>query len=621
MIKVIGIEDSSYETSTVDECYEYLSKLEEICIDTETEGFFNFRNNLLLIQLGNRNVQYVINTKKVNIYLFKPLLETKLCLFQNAKFDWKFLFFNGIDVKYIYDTYLAELVLYTGYNFSKPDKPYYHPTSLKALALKYCNIDLDKSIRGVIHKESNSDRVIEYAAKDIEYLQDIRDKQVEQIAYWKLQDILDLENKVCRVFAIMEYNGIKLDPIKWSKVADITEANSKEYIKTLDDTIIKESKSNPKLLKFIQGQYDMFSNEEATTINWGSSQQKQAVLSALGIQVDSADMNLLIQNQSKHKIIPLLIELSKSNKMATTYGRAFLKYINSTTKRVHTNFWQILNSGRVSSNEPSLLNIPAHGNLAEAIKEAFIAEEGNVLIDTDFSGFELRIIAELSQDPLWLDTFNNDGDLHSILCAKTFGIPLEDVKKPFPYKPEVNYRFVQKTVNFGLAYGMSEYKLSETIQCTIPQAREIIDKFFNVVPKVKNFLEQIGNAGAKYGRISTPPPFRRLRFFPQHKEAMESNDSKTLAAIGRMSKNHPIQGSNANITKLALCNIQDRIDKEKLDIKLLLPIHDAIIVEANKSIQDYAIKLVQEEMINSAKVLIKSIPVKVDTVIGEYWKH
>ena len=88
-----------------------------------------------------------------------------------------------------------------------------------------------------------------------------------------------------------------------------------------------------------------------------------------------------------------------------------------------------------------------------------------------------------------------------------------------------------------------------------------------------------------------------------------------------MSKNHPIQGSNANITKLALCNIQDRIDKEKLDIKLLLPIHDAIIVEANKSIQDYAIKLVQEEMINSAKVLIKSIPVKVDTVIGEYWKH
>ena len=342
MIKVIGIENSSYETVTVDECYEYLDSLKEICVDTETEGLFNFSNNLLLCQLGDKNCQYVINTKKVNIYLFKPLLETKLCLFQNAKFDWKFLYLNGIDVKYIYDTYLAEIVLYTGYNFSKPDKPYYHQTSLKALALEYCGVELDKTIRGVIHKESSSDRVIEYAANDIAYLQEIRDKQMEKIRYWKLQDVLDLENKVCRVFAIMEYNGIKLDPIKWSKVADITEANSKEYVKKLDDIIISESKSNSKLLKFIQGQYDMFSDEESTTINWGSSQQKQAILRALGVEVDSADMNLLIQNQNRHKIIPILIELSKSNKMATTYGRAFLKYINSTTKRVPTNFWQIL---------------------------------------------------------------------------------------------------------------------------------------------------------------------------------------------------------------------------------------------------------------------------------------
>ena len=122
------------------------------------------------------------------------------------------------------------------------------------------------------------------------------------------------------------------------------------------------------------------------------------------------------------------------------------------------------------------------------------------------------------------------------------------------------------------------------------------------------------------GMIRTPPP-SRIRFFPQHQEAIESGDDKAIAAIGRMSKNHPIQGANANITKLALCKIQDRIDLERLDMKILLPIHDAILVEANKDIQDYAIKLVQEEMITAAETLIKSVPVKVDTVVGECWLH
>jgi DNA polymerase-1 len=621
MIKVVGIENSSYEISTVDECYEYLSQLDEICVDTETEGLFNFKNNLLLFQLGDKNIQYVINAKKVNIYLFKPLLETKLCILQNAKFDFKFLYLNGIDIKFIFDTFLAELVLFTGYNFSKPDKPYYHQTSLKALAKKYCDVDLDKTIRGKIHKGGTSDEIIEYAANDIAYLQEIRDKQMEQIKYWDLEPVMDLENKVIRVFAIMEYNGIKLDPVKWSKVADVTEANSLSYIGQLDKIILEEYKSITGLRKFVNTQYDAFNPEPSTLINWGSSQQKQEVLNLLGIKVESAEMEVLVKNQSKHKIVPLLIELSKSNKMSSTYGRKFLKYINPITNRVHTEFWTILSSGRVSSNEPSLLNIPAHGNLAEAIKESFVAEEGNLLIDTDFSGFELRIITELSQDPLWLDTFNNDGDLHSILCCKTFGIPIEDVKKPFPYKPEVNYRFVQKTTNFMLSYGGSEYKLSAMIQITPKVAKDIINKFFAVVPKVKEFLDMLGATAKKYGRIRSPLPYRRIRFFPEHEEAVRDNNFSVLGSIERSGKNHPIQGANANITKLALCRIQDRIDDEILPIKILLPIHDAILVEAPKSIQDYAIKVVQEEMIAAAKTTIKSIPVKVDTTFGEYWKH
>jgi DNA polymerase-1 len=168
---------------------------------------------------------------------------------------------------------------------------------------------------------------------------------------------------------------------------------------------------------------------------------------------------------------------------------------------------------------------------------------------------------------------------------------------------------------------MSEFKLSNTIQCTTHQAREIINKFFAVVPKVKEFLDMLGATGKKYGRIRAPYPHRRIRFFPKHAQAVEENDFKVLGEIDRSSRNHCIQSCNANITKLALCMIQDRIDIEQLDIKILLAVHDAIVVEAPKSIQDYAIKVVQEEMIAAAKTTIKSIPVKVDTTYGEYWKH
>ena len=234
---------------------------------------------------------------------------------------------------------------------------------------------------------------------------------------------------------------------------------------------------------------------------------------------------------------------------------------------------------------------------------------------------ELRIIAELSQDPLWVETFINGGDLHSILCAKTFNIGLDEVKNPFPYKPEVNYRFVQKTVNFGLSYGMSEFKLSPTIQVPINTAKQIINDFFAAVPKVKKFLDTIGKAGREAGRIRAPKPFRRIRWFPKHAEAVATNNTKILGEIERASKNHPIQSCNANITKLALIYIQERIDKESLDAKILLAIHDAILVEAHDSIVDYMKEVMQEEMIRAAKSVIHTIPVVVDTVTGKYWKH
>jgi len=163
---------------------------------------------------------------------------------------------------------------------------------------------------------------------------------------------------------------------------------------------------------------------------------------------------------------------------------------------------------------------------------------------------ELRIIAEFSQDPTWVNAFKNGEDLHSKLCAMTFNIPIKDVKKPFPPKPTFTYRDVQKTINFGLAFGMSEYKLADTIQVSVDDAKKLIKTFFSRVSQVYSFLVHLGELGKTRGYIRTGAPYRRLRYFPEWKSyfknyknlSLNKEDYKSLGSIERKSKNSPIQG-------------------------------------------------------------------------------
>lgn len=620
MIKLVGITNDNFENSTIDEMLSYLKSISEIGLDTETTGFFNHNNKVICLQLGDKEIQYVISEESL-IELSKnnrfiELSKTKLFLGHNLKFDYKFMLMYGIDIINMYDTQLAEMILTTGYEHKEGD------LTLKNVCKKYTGVDLDKTIRGNIHKEGLSDRVIIYAAEDVEHLNNIRLAQLQQLEELDLLPVLYLENTSLRVYAKMEYYGIKLDKSNWINTSKAIRESTKTIENELDTILLNSCNTHYLKTKYVNNQLTLFDiDSRKVNINWASPTQKLAVLNDLGVKLEDTGMPTLIENSHKHPIISKLIEFSKHNKLVTSFGMDFLKFINPVTNRVHTNVWQIINSGRISMKDPNLLQIPAHGDLAGEIKKSFIAEDNYTLIDSDFSGMELRIIAELSQDPLWVETFINGGDLHSILCAKTFNIGLDEVKNPFPYKPEVNYRFVQKTVNFGLSYGMSEFKLSSTIQVSIEHAKTIINDFFAAVPKVKKFLDTIGKAGREAGRIRAPKPFRRIRWFPKHAEAVATNNTKILGEIERASKNHPIQSCNANITKLALIYIQERIDKESLDAKILLAIHDAILVEAHDSIVDYMKEVMQEEMIRAAKSVIHTIPIVVDTVTGKYWKH
>lgn len=630
MIKFISnqnVINTPFTISTISELLDYFENKELISLDSETEGYDPHTCNIISLQLGDPNVQFVIDYTTLSeneIQKIKSLLESdKTIIMHNAQFDLRFLLKQNIDVKNIYDTFLAELVLYTGYDYSDSSSKYYIGTSLYNVVKRYCEKELDKSIRGKIHYLRLNESVIKYAAEDVKYLEEVRAKQLKLIKEKDLENTLELENQVVRVFAKMSFDGIKLDTNKWESVYKITETNVKNLTKELDNIVLSE----PKLKKFIpEGfQQNLFGFEERKlNINWKSPIQKLEILNELGINIDSVGTPILSRLVNKHTIIPKLLEYSKQVKLADAFGKKFLDFVNNRTKRLHISVWQILSTGRISVSNPNLNQIPRKGNLGPIIRSAFVASDGYKIVGGDYSSFELAIIAEFSKDPIWVNTLLKDKNLHSELCANTFNMPIKDINNPFPYNKEITYRDVQKTIDFGLAYGMSEFKLSNTIQVSVNKAKEIINSFFNMVPHVKKFLTMLGNFGKNNGYTRTAKPFKRIRHFPEWEELKRNPNHpdtfKILGEIERKSKNTPIQGTNADIIKLALINTQKEIDKNNWPVRILLSIYDEIQTECREDKAEEWKNKLQEIMISTAKTVLKIVPVKADCDISDYWK-
>lgn len=613
----------SVEYCNMQYMFEYFKDKSIVQVDTETQGFFDFSNRVLLFQLGCYEDQFVIDfqsltkTDKQNLTTYILANPSIKKLLQNAKFDIKFIWLEGMDICNIYDTMLAEQILTAGKDLMDG----YH--SLYSIVKRYCNIELDKTLEhGKI-----SERYVKYAADDVKYLEFVRDKQIEQLQALNLcyttvsgnvddqneLSVLGLENKVCIVFASMEYNGILFDSIKWKEV----ENTLKSQIADINEELVEIVWSNPLLSKYQLNYQDLFTSCKPTVnINWESPLQKLKLLQLIDSKITDTSERVLSKFKAKHLIVSKLIELSKVNKLYKAFALKMYSHINKVTYRIHTDFFQILTTGRVSCSNPNMQQIPSRSKIGSIMRSCFIAPKGYKIVGGDFSGCELRIIAEFSKDPIWLDAFLEGKDLHSVLCAATFNIDIKDVKLPTPFKPDIKYRDVQKTINFGLAYGMSEFKLADTIEIPVKQAKSIIDKFFLIVPYVKKFLTVLGERGKKYGRSRTPNPYGRIRWYDGYEN---KEDLKRQGEIERAAKNAPIQGANADITKLALVRIYECIKANNYDVKMLLQVHDEIQTEVNEEFAEEWSKIMATIMENSGKEIIQSIPMPVDCSINDYW--
>lgn len=660
-------DNSKYKVISVEESLRLLEPLSIVGLDTETEGFDVFTKELLLVQLGCNEFQVVIDCTTIDIRLYKSYLESKrLFLLWNAKFDLRFFFHKGIVITNVYDGYLAEKLLYLGF------PPGIHGLGLKDAGINYLGVELDKSVRGRIHYAGLEDDVIVYAANDVKYLEQIREKQLEKLQQQGLEIAINYENRFVVVLAYIEYCGVKLDVPRWKAKMERDLKIMREKENSLNQWVV-ENYPNDKRFTFLDTQGDLFEGfqtEPKCIINWNSAKQVAALLKELGFEImvfdketgqmkESVEAKVIEPQMDKSTIAPIYLDFKAAQKVVSTYGQNFLDQIN-VDGRIHTNFNQLMDTGRLSCGGKNkqtgeeyvnLQNLPADAET----RACFIAEEGNLWISADYQSQESRLIASISGDKAMVDLFNNGcGDVHSLVAKMTYpdiigDCPVEEVKKKFKH-----WRQEAKGVEFGINYGGDANTLANNKKIPIEEARQIYDNYMKGFPGVKRYQDFCRKDVMEKGYILLNPKTGHKAYIYDYDELMGIKKRifapdwdwaeyrqlkvdnpldervqivkkyfKRKAASEKQSINYRIQGTGALCFKLASILLFRYLRDNNLlfKVKFCIPVHDEINLEAPKSIaQEVANKLV-ECMTQAGNFFCEKVELGADVEVNKCWIH
>ncbi len=318
----------------------------------------------------------------------------------------------------------------------------------------------------------------------------------------------------------------------------------------------------------------------------------------------STNAEVLEKLKWAHPIVEKILEYRKIAKLNSTYVEGLLPAIDKRDGKIHSSFNQTVTvTGRISSTEPNLQNIPVRTELGREMRKMFIAKSSDfVLIDADYSQIELRVLAHIANDSNMIAAFNSDFDIHASTAAKIFNVEKSDVT------PDM--RSAAKAINFGLVYGMGEFSLSQDLKISVKKAKEYIKDYLGSYPDVQKYMKDTVDFARDNGYVTTM--FGRRRDIPE----IKASNFKTRSSGERIALNTPVQGSAADIIKLAMINVHNRLKEEKLASKLILQVHDELIIEAPKEEVDKVCVLLKEEMEKAAKL---SVPLKVDMKVGRSW--
>lgn len=571
----------------------------EICFDTETTGIDANTAELVGMSFCFKpgEAWYVPcpanRDESLNILAhFKPLFadEQKTWIGQNIKYD--LLVMKWYEVEFagpVYDTMIAHYVI-------EPDGK----RSMDVLSEKYLHYE-PVHIEELIGKKGKGqgsmrdvplEQIKEYAAEDADItLQlkhkihpELREKEVERVFY-------EVDNPLVKVLAAMEYEGVKIDEaflkeysVELEKDAAIAEKNVYEKAgvtfnlaspKQLGDVLFEILKIDPKAKKTKTGQY------------------------ATGEEV-------LIKLASKNPIVDDILTYRELTKLKSTYVDALPQLINPKTGRVHTTYGQaVAVTGRLASNNPNLQNIPVRTNRGKEIRKAFIPRnDQHVLVSADYSQIELRIVAAISGDPNMCAAFQQNKDIHTATAAKVYGVDEKEVTKEMRYKA--------KSVNFGIIYGQGAFGLADNLGISRTEAKEIIDNYKKEFAGITRYMDDTINFAREHGYVQTV--MGRKRWLRD----INSSNFTVRGFAERNAINSPIQGTAADMIKLAMIRIQAAMQKEKLKSKMILQVHDELIFDALKEELDLLQPLILENM-KAALPLPNNVPVEAEVGNGSNW--
>ncbi len=604
--KNINNTDHKYESivgdAAINNLVNKLIKEKEICIDTETTGVD--ANNVQLVGLsfsvkehegyyipvandadGKDGANYILN-------LCKPLFEQDNITWigQNLKYDFLVLKWYGIELKgKTFDTMLAHYVI-------EPEGR----RSMDLLSAQFLGYE-PVSIETLIGKKGKNqgtmrdvalDQITEYAAEDADITLQLKNcfaPLIEKRAVSKVFE--EVENPLVRVLVDMEFEGVKVDTDFLSDYSKVLEKDAKLAEESVfEQAGVRFNLASPKQLGEVL--FDILKlDPKAKKTKTGQYATGEDVLSKMA---------------AKHKIVDDILNFRELTKLKSTYVDAIPALINPKTGRIHTNYAQaVAVTGRLSSTNPNLQNIPIRSERGREIRKAFVPRDpSRILVSADYSQIELRIVAAISGDPNMCEAFKQGKDIHTATAAKVYGIEEAAVTKEMRYKA--------KSVNFGIIYGQGAFGLAENLGISRTEAKEIIDNYKKEFPNIQKYMDQQINNAKELGFVETL--MGRKRWLRD----INSSNFTVRGFAERNAINSPIQGSAADMIKLAMISVHREMKKKTWESKMILQVHDELVFDAVES-ELSALKELILSCMTTAMVLPNGVPVEAEIGVGKNW--
>lgn len=570
----------------------------EVCFDTETTNID--ANQALLVGMSfsfaKGQAYYIPFPEKQEeaqelIEVLRPFFENEqiVKIGQNLKYDIKVLKNYDVEVKgFLFDTMIAHYLI-------NPDMRH----NMDILAETYLQYQ-PKAIEDLIGKKGKGQKsmrdvaledIKEYAAEDADITYQLKEVFAPKLEQSKTRELFDkIESPLVSVLADMEAEGIRLDV---------------PYLKQLSTELLGESQAlQAKIFQVAGEEFNLASPKQLGIILFDKLKIGSGKIKKTKTGQYATGEEVLSELAKDNEIVRDILEWRQIVKLQNTYVDALPTQINPKTGRVHTDYMQaVAATGRLSSNNPNLQNIPVRTERGQKVRKAFVArDENHVLLSADYSQIELRIIAALSGEPTMIESFQKNLDIHKATAAKVFNVDLNEVTR--------EQRSNAKTVNFGIIYGVSAFGLSQQTSLTRAESKELIDTYYATYPKLRDYIDDQIAFAREYGYVQTVSGRRR------YLKDINSQNAVVRGAAERNAVNAPIQGSAADIIKIAMINIHNRLLNEKFETKMLLQVHDELVFDVPKHEVEKVTPIIKQEMEQAFKLIV---PLEVEVGLGDNW--